>query len=52
LPIKLPRHELPVAIATLKSRMPNPVVQLVIKHLRVGFRLMGLPRRGDGKIVR
>lgn len=40
LPIKLPRHEFPLAIVTLKSRMPNPVVQLFIKHVREGLRPM------------
>jgi DNA-binding transcriptional LysR family regulator len=44
LPIKLPAHEFPVALATLKNRMPNPVVQLFIKHVRAGVRSMGLPR--------
>ena len=31
LPINLPRHEFPLAIVTLKSRMTNPVIQLFIK---------------------
>ncbi len=44
LPIKLPRYEFPLAIATLKSRMLNAVVQLFIKHLHAGLRPMGFPR--------
>lgn len=40
LPIKLPKHDFPLAIVTLKRRMPNPVVQLFIKHARAGLKAM------------
>jgi DNA-binding transcriptional LysR family regulator len=46
LPIKLPKHEFPVAIVTLKSRMPNPVVQAFIEHVRAGVKLMGVKQPG------
>jgi len=38
LPIKLPRHDFPLAIVTLKRRVPNPPVQLFIAHVREGLR--------------
>lgn len=44
LPIKLPPHEFPVAMVTLKSRMPTPVVQLFQSHVREGMKSMGLPQ--------
>jgi DNA-binding transcriptional LysR family regulator len=34
LPVKLPVRNFPVAIATLKNRTPNPVVQLFLERLR------------------
>ena len=45
LPIKLPKHDFPLAIVTLKRRMPNPVVQLFIKHALSGLRAIASPRR-------
>jgi DNA-binding transcriptional LysR family regulator len=38
LPIKLPRHDFPLAIVTTKRRVPNPVVQLFIRHVRESLR--------------
>jgi DNA-binding transcriptional LysR family regulator len=38
LPIKLPKHDFPLAIVTLKRRMANPVAQLFIKHARSGLK--------------
>lgn len=42
LPVKLPRHDFPLAIASLKRRMLNPVVQLFIEHTRASLRQMRL----------
>jgi|KBSSwiS6_1023812.scaffolds.fasta_scaffold06667_3 DNA-binding transcriptional LysR family regulator len=38
LPIKLPKHDFPLAIVTAKRRVPNPAAQLLIAHLREGLR--------------
>jgi DNA-binding transcriptional LysR family regulator len=51
LPIKLPKHDFPLAIVTAKRRVPNPAAQLFIAHVREGLRpgaasLRGIP---DGR---
>jgi DNA-binding transcriptional LysR family regulator len=38
LPIRLPRHDFPLALVTVKRRVPNPAVQLFIAHVREGLR--------------
>ena len=38
LPIKLPKHDFPLAVVTLKNRMLNPVVQLFINCVRDSLR--------------
>jgi DNA-binding transcriptional LysR family regulator len=38
LPIKLPKHDFPLAIVTAKRRVPNPAAELLIAHLREGLR--------------
>ena len=45
LPIKLPKHDFPLGVVTLKNRMPNPVVQLFINYVREGLRPMALAQR-------
>src|SRR6266545_2820155 len=40
LPIKLPRHDFPLAIVTLKNRMPNPAAQLFVKYVRESLKSM------------
>ncbi|MDX2156772.1 MAG: LysR family transcriptional regulator [Hyphomicrobiaceae bacterium] len=45
LPIKLPKHDFPLAIVTLRRRMPNPVVQLFIKHAHSSLRANAMLRR-------
>ena len=46
LPIKLPRHDFPLAIVTLKGRVPNPAVQLFIADVREGLRSGAASFRG------
>jgi DNA-binding transcriptional LysR family regulator len=41
LPVKLPIREWPVVMVTLKNRTQNPVVQLFIRYLREGAKLLG-----------
>jgi DNA-binding transcriptional LysR family regulator len=38
LPIKLPRHDFPLAIVTLKRRALNPAAQLFLSHVREALR--------------
>lgn len=45
LPIKLPKHDFPLAIVTLRHRMPNPVVQLFIRHAQSSLRASSMPTR-------
>jgi DNA-binding transcriptional LysR family regulator len=45
LPIRLPKHDFPLAIVTLKRRMPNPVVQLFIRHARSTLKAMASSQR-------
>lgn len=45
LPIELPKHDFPLGIITLSRRMPNPVVQLFIQHVRAGLKTMAPPQR-------
>jgi DNA-binding transcriptional LysR family regulator len=45
LPIKLPRHDFPLAIVTLKNRMLNPVVQLFTNYARDGLRAVASAHR-------
>jgi DNA-binding transcriptional LysR family regulator len=45
LPIKLPKHEFPLAVVTLKRRMANPVVQLFAQRAAAALRAMTSPPR-------
>ncbi|HKS64151.1 MAG TPA: LysR family transcriptional regulator [Xanthobacteraceae bacterium] len=41
LPIKLPRREWPIVVATLKNRTLNPVTPLFLEHVRAGIKSWG-----------
>ena len=38
LPIKLPKHEFPLAVVTLKRRMTNPIAQLFVRQISAALR--------------